>query len=104
MVFLNGEYSHSVIKRAAGDEFRVHIEHGGTVESTEPSQAQVEWARSVVDVVQQPWVYARVDAVSDASGPMVMELELLDPELFFKYDGAAAGKLIDGIRSVTSAR
>ena len=104
MVFLDGEYSHSVIKRAAGDEFRVHIEHGGTVELITPARAQIEWARSVVNVVDRPWIYARVDAVNDSSGPMVMELELLDPELFFKYDASAADKFIRAIRPVNSAR
>ncbi|HEX6063164.1 MAG TPA: hypothetical protein VFZ04_03035 [Longimicrobiales bacterium] len=104
MVFLNGEYSHSVIKRAAGDEFRVHIEHGGTVESVEPGPAQIEWARSVVGTIERPWVYARVDAVNDSSGPMVMELELLDPELFFKYDADAANQFIRAIKPVSSAR
>jgi glutathione synthase/RimK-type ligase-like ATP-grasp enzyme len=104
MVFLNGEYSHSVIKRAAGNEFRVHIEHGGTVDSITPPPAQIEWARSVVETIERPWIYARVDAVNDSSGPMVMELELLDPELFFKYDAAAADKFIRAIRPVSSAR
>ena len=33
-----------------------------------------------------------------------MELELLDPELFFHYDAAAASKLITAITSVSSAR
>jgi glutathione synthase/RimK-type ligase-like ATP-grasp enzyme len=104
MVFLHGEYSHSVIKRAAGHEFRVHIEHGGTVDSITPPPAQIVWARSVVDAIDRPWIYARVDAVNDLSGPMVMELELLDPELFFKYDADAADKLIQAIRPVSSAR
>ena len=45
-----------------------------------------------------------MDAVNDAAGPMVMELELLDPELFFKYDVAAADKFIRGITTVSSAR
>ena len=104
LVFLNGDYSHSVIKRAVGDEFRVHIEHGGTVDSIVPTPAQIEWARTVVHAVEQSWVYARVDAVSDAAGLMVMELELLDPELFFKYDAAAADKFIGALRTVSSAR
>ena len=104
LVFLNGTYSHAVVKRAAGDEFRVHIEHGGTVAAETPTTAEIEWASSVLAAAGQPWVYARVDAVRDAAGPMVMELELLDPELFFHYDEAAAGRLIAAITSVHSAR
>jgi glutathione synthase/RimK-type ligase-like ATP-grasp enzyme len=104
LVFLNGSYSHSVLKRAAGEEFRVHIEHGGTVESFVPAAAQIEWAEAVVAAAPQPCAYARVDAVSDPEGLMVMELELLDPELFFKYDAGAANRLIAAITQVSSAR
>jgi glutathione synthase/RimK-type ligase-like ATP-grasp enzyme len=104
LVFLNGEYSHSVLKRAAGSEFRVHIEHGGTVESVTPGADQITWAHSVVAAVAQPWTYARVDAVNDAQGPLLMELELLDPELFFKYNSAAAQRLITAIMVDAHAR
>jgi glutathione synthase/RimK-type ligase-like ATP-grasp enzyme len=104
MVFLQGKYSHSVLKRAAGSEFRVHIEHGGTVESVEPTAGQIAWAESVLSAVSQPWTYARVDAVSDVSGPLLMELELLDPELFFKYHPAAAQRMINSIMTLTNAR
>ena len=94
-VFLGGEYSHAVLKRAAGDEFRIHVEHGGSVESFEPNEQQIDWAKSVVAAIREPWTYARVDAVADEKGLMVMELELLDPELFFSYNQAAAERFAD---------
>ncbi len=103
LVFLAGEYSHAVLKRSAGEEFRVHIEHGGTVERFTPDPALVQWAQSVVDVVEQPWTYARVDLVLKDDAPVLMELELLDPELFFKYEPAAAPRMIAAL-SPTHAR
>ncbi len=103
MVFLDGSYSHAVLKRAAGNEFRVHIEHGGSVESVIPARAQIDWAEGVLAAVSHPWTYARVDAVNDADGPMLMELELLDPELFFKYEPAAANRMIHAITSLSRA-
>ena len=96
-VFLAGVYSHAVIKRAAGDEFRVHVEHGGTVELYVPRPHEVEWAESVMQAVTEPWTYARVDAVQSDHGLMVMEVELLDPELFFKYEPASAQLLVSAI-------
>jgi glutathione synthase/RimK-type ligase-like ATP-grasp enzyme len=104
LVFLRGHYSHAVLKRAAGSEFRVHAEHGGTVESYQPTAAQVAWAESVLHAIREPWTYARVDAVQNDEGPMLMELELLDPELFFKYHPAAAGDLIDALAVGSRAR
>jgi glutathione synthase/RimK-type ligase-like ATP-grasp enzyme len=104
MVFLNGAYSHSVLKRAVGSEFRVHIEHGGTVETVVPDAARIAWAESVVAAAPEPWTYARVDLVTDTAGPLLMELELLDPELFFKYEPASAARLITSLTAAASAR
>lgn len=93
-VFIGGEYSHTVLKKAAGDEFRVHVEWGGTVERIDPPHAQIEWAESVVAAVAQPWMYGRVDAVPGTEGLVVMELEMLEPELFFAYNAEAADRFI----------
>lgn len=97
-VFIDGAYTHSFMKRAAADEFRVHVEHGGTVEAIQPAPAQIDWARSVVATLDdQPWTYARVDAVQGEEGLVLMEFELLDPELFFQYSTAAVDRFIDAI-------
>lgn len=97
-VFIAGEYTHCILKRAAEEEFRVHIEHGGTVEGYSAEPQQVDWARSVIDTLgTQPWTYARVDAVQSAAGMKLMEFELLDPELFFLYDQRAAERFADYI-------
>ncbi len=104
MVFLNRAYSHAVLKRAASSEFRVHIEHGGTVESVTPTAGQIEWAERVLTAVSRSWTYARVDVVNDANGPLLMELELLDPELFFKYHAPASAQLIAAISPRADAR
>lgn len=94
-VFLGGDYSHAVLKRAAGDEFRIHVEHGGSVESFEPTTSQIDWASSVIDAIHEPWSYARVDAVAANGGLVLMELEMLDPELFFLYNRNAAERFAD---------
>ena len=93
-VFLGGRYSHTVLKRAAGSEFRVQVEHGGTVEAVQPPGEQIDWAQSVLAHIPDPCSYARVDAVAAGDSLMLMELELLEPELFFKYDPHAAQRLI----------
>jgi glutathione synthase/RimK-type ligase-like ATP-grasp enzyme len=97
-VFIDGAYTHAFMKRAAADEFRVHVEHGGTVEAIEPAPAEIDWAQSVVATLgERPWTYARVDAVQSDEGLVLMEFELLDPELFFQYSPAAVDCFIDAI-------
>ena len=97
-VFIDGEYTHCILKRAAANEFRVHIEHGGTVERTDASREEIDWARSVLDAWgEQDWTYARVDAVAGSEDMVLMEFELLDPELFFSYDTNAIDRFISRI-------
>lgn len=97
-VFIDGEFTHCVLKKSAGDDFRIHIEWGGTVECIDPSAAQVAWATSVLAAVQHPWLYGRVDAVLNNAGePVLMELEMLEPELFFAYDSDALDRFIEAI-------
>ena len=43
------------------------------------------------------WSYARVDAVTSREGMVLMEFELLDPELFFKYNPKACARFADAI-------
>ena len=97
-VFIGGEYMHCILKRAAANEFRVHIEHGGTLERVNAEQHEIEWARSVIDASgRHDCTYARVDAVAADGGLMLMELELLDPELFFAYNRDATEHFIQRI-------
>jgi len=83
LVFFAGEYSHSVLKRAAKGEFRIHVEHGGTVEVAQPTESVIEQARKVVTLAGSTPAYARVDGLLRADQLLLMELELVEPELFF---------------------
>ena len=43
----------------------------------------------------RPWLYARVDLVETDEGPVLMELELIEPDLFLTPQGAA--RLAEGL-------
>ncbi|MBT8495776.1 MAG: ATP-grasp domain-containing protein [Deltaproteobacteria bacterium] len=90
LVYLGGEYSHTVRKRAAAGEFRIHVEHGGTVESDSPDQRLIEAADRVVASLPEVPAYARVDGVVRNDTLVLMELELIEPELFFDYSEGSA--------------
>jgi glutathione synthase/RimK-type ligase-like ATP-grasp enzyme len=97
LVFFEGRYSHAALKRAAPGEFRVHIEWGGTVEATEPPQRLVQQAQALVDALDLDAVYARVDGTDVGGDLTVMELELIEPELFFDHHQQAASRLADAV-------
>jgi glutathione synthase/RimK-type ligase-like ATP-grasp enzyme len=93
LVFVEGECTHAVRKRAAAGDFRVHDDYGGTVDLESPGPAHLATARAALAAVGEPVHYARVDLVEGPAGePMIMEFELVEPELFFRWSPAAAAR------------
>jgi glutathione synthase/RimK-type ligase-like ATP-grasp enzyme len=97
MVFLGGAFSHAVQKVPARGDFRVQTSLGGRATAT---TAKPEWIRIARDVLRQlpPLLYARVDVVPAGDKLLWMELEALDPVLFFRMFPAAAEHLADTIK------
>lgn len=91
LVYLDGELSHAVRKLPASGDFRVQRDFGGRLEVVTPSSAALNFGRDVLAAVSRPWLYARVDLVEAERGPVLMELELIEPDLFLTP--AAAAKL-----------
>ena len=89
LIFFNKEYSHSVIKRPQQDDFRVQWEHGGTSAAAVPAPSFVTQAQTIIEMIDAPLLYARVDGVERDGQLLLMELELIEPFLFFGYNQKA---------------
>jgi glutathione synthase/RimK-type ligase-like ATP-grasp enzyme len=99
LVFFAGRFSHSVRKRPVAGDFRVQTEFGGSA-ILEPAPSRVvAAAEAVLAAVTEPWLYARVDGVETRDGFLLMELEMLEPLLFFELDPAAAGRFAESFGS-----
>lgn len=97
LVVIDGEATHAVRKIAAPGEFRVQDDHGGAVHPHVPEPAERALAeRAIARAVGRTGseiAYARVDLVDTPAGPEVMELELIEPELFLRQRPEAADRL-----------
>jgi glutathione synthase/RimK-type ligase-like ATP-grasp enzyme len=89
LVYLDGGFSHAVRKRPAGGDFRVQHDFGGSLEPVTPTDRVLAFGAAVLGALSRPWVYARVDLVESARGPLLMELELIEPDLFLTPTAAA---------------
>jgi len=97
MVF-GGKCTHAVRKRPADGDFRVQDDFGGTVVSHPATAAERAFAEAVVAQCPSLPAYARVDAVIANDGRLsVMELELVEPELFLRFEPSAANLLAEAI-------
>jgi glutathione synthase/RimK-type ligase-like ATP-grasp enzyme len=93
IVYFGGAFSHAVLKRATEGEFRVQQDFGGRVTATAPAPALLAFADRVMTHVPSTCLYARVDVVESTRGPLLMELELIEPELYFLIVPEAAPRL-----------
>ncbi len=93
-----GKYSHAVLKIAKKGDFRVQDDFGGTVEEYHPSVEEIEFVEKAVLACEPIPVYARVDVIIDNDNKLaVTELELIEPELWFRFHPAAADFLAEAI-------
>jgi glutathione synthase/RimK-type ligase-like ATP-grasp enzyme len=89
--FFNGEYSHAILKKPEEGDFRTQEEHGADIRSVEAPQDLVDTAHDVVALVEPLPVYVRADFVrGDDERFLVMELELIEPSLYLRYDPGSA--------------
>jgi len=95
--FIDGAFSHATIKRATAGEFRVQTEHGGRVDRIAASESLVSQAARVLSVLPETPLYARVDGIARGDAFLLMELELIEPNLFLEYQDGAAIRLARAI-------
>jgi glutathione synthase/RimK-type ligase-like ATP-grasp enzyme len=82
-LFFNGNFSHHLLKVAKEGEFRIQHFFGGKIISPEVDQGLIETAQKYVDAFAKDSLYARVDGVISNGRFELMELELIEPYMFF---------------------
>ncbi len=91
LFYFVGEYSHAIVKQPLPGDFRVQEEHGGIITTIEADADMAATAGLIMKTLPSKPLYARVDLVRDASGDLaLMELELIEPALYFRMDDGAA--------------
>ena len=99
MMVFNGEFTHAVLKVAKAGDFRVQDDFGGTVHDYVPNKEQIAFAKSVVKAAPEYPIYARVDIFKDNNGNWALaELEIFEPELWFRLHPKAANILARAIK------
>lgn len=97
--YIDGRYSHAVLKRPAAGDFRVQQEHGGSSELVVPSTSLLKQVNAIANAVPRVRnsLYCRIDVVERAGKLILMELELIEPELFLSLADGAAKRFANAI-------
>ena len=97
-VVLGGTYTHSVLKKAKAGDFRVQDDFGGTLHDYEPTQIEIQFVEQAVKNCPELPLYARVDVMWDNNNQLaISELELIEPELWFRRNPESAKVLAKAI-------
>lgn len=99
LMLFHDNYSHAVIKKAKSGDFRVQDDYGGTVSLYHPTEKEIDFAQAVVKACKYLPDYARVDIFEDNTGKLALaELEIFEPELWFRLESKSARSLAEGIK------
>lgn len=98
LIYIEGEMSHAVRKQPAAGDFRVQAIWGGMFTREEPDPAHVELAKQALATLGQAPLYARADLVTGPDDtPCLIELELIEPNLYLSEHPAAAESFADAV-------
>lgn len=104
LFYFGGKYSHAIRKTPRRGDFRVQEEHGGTIQAWIPETEARAAAEMVMGALNERWpdrltLYARVDLVRDpqAGEWMLMELEVIEPSMYFRKDHGAASRFANAL-------
>ena len=103
LFYFGGGYSHAVLKTPAAGDFRVQEEHGGTIRAISPDSAIHRVGDQAIEAIAETLLYARVDIVTlDDGRPAVIELELIEPSLYFPFEEESPARFADALVRMAS--
>jgi glutathione synthase/RimK-type ligase-like ATP-grasp enzyme len=97
LMYTGGAFSHAVHKLPRPGDFRVHEEHGGSTTAKQAPDATRALADRLIRQEASDCVYARVDLVEADGQFILMELELIEPSLYFQGNEAAIMQYAEAI-------
>jgi glutathione synthase/RimK-type ligase-like ATP-grasp enzyme len=97
LIFFDRKFSHAVLKHPSGGDFRVQEELGGIISAEIPSESLINQAQKVLQQVNAPLLYARVDGIHTKDVFLLMELELIEPSLFMGFSTGAPQRFANSV-------
>ncbi|MFT4939636.1 MAG: glutathione synthase/RimK-type ligase-like ATP-grasp enzyme [Paraglaciecola sp.] len=86
LFYFAGHYSHCILKMPKEHDFRVQEEHGGQLKLVEATDEMLTQARHTLASLPDDALYARIDLIRYGQEFALMEVELIEPSLYFNMD------------------
>jgi len=97
LIFIAGRFSHA-IRKTAFQHLAVAGEAGEC--QVKATRAEIDFGESVLALIPEQTLYARVDIVPDEQGQLLLlELELIEPSLYLKLGSGASERFADAVQA-----
>lgn len=96
-IFFNKKFSHAVNKKPVDGDFRVQSLFGGKYNLVQPSPELIEKALKIVHTFQDDLLYARVDGIVIGDDFYLMEIECIEPDLYFNLSEGSLERFVAAI-------
>lgn len=93
-IYINENLCNVLLKKPATGDFRSHVIYGGSIQSIKPHKDDLQQADTILAKIPFDLLYARLDLVRMGDRLAVMELELIEPILYFKLAPKAIERLV----------
>ena len=105
LIFIDGQFSHGLIKRPAPGDYRVQSLYGGWDTAVTPAPDDLAAAEKVIAGLPFPApLYARIDLVRGPDGALLlMEAEVIEPFLYPLQGPELGPRLLAGLRKITAS-
>lgn len=98
LIYIAGAFSHAIRKRPQPGDFRVQPEYDGIIAPHAPEADELAAAEAILAAVDEALLYARIDVARDRDrAPRLMELELVEPDLYFQHDPERGAAFADAV-------
>jgi hypothetical protein len=98
LLFFDHEFSHGVQKIPVPGDYRVQDDFGASDRPWIPPADWLEVGYRLMESLPERTLYARCDFLRGAQGePLLIELELIEPSLFFRHDPQSPERMADAI-------
>lgn len=99
LLFFGGRFSHAVNKRPVDGDFRIQVQFGGLYTAVAHVSAEaLALATQVLEAIDEPLLYARIDMVRDEDGRwLLMEAELIEPDFYLGTSPEAGAAFADAV-------
>ncbi len=91
LIYFGRKHSHTILKKPKDGDFRSQEEHGGIISLVNNTPIDIKHiADKTISKIKKGFFYARIDVLYCTDKPVIMELELIEPSLYFNLDSSSS--------------